>query len=240
MGLGHPSSQATNHTINHVHLPLTSKTKLPFCTACSKAKAHSLSHPSSSSIFSDLFDLLFLDVWGPSHILSTNGSRFYLSNVDDHSKYVFLFPFQSRVDISKLFFGFLQFVSNFFSTNILVVQTDSGRKFFPFHCLLQSFGILQRITCPYSHAPNGTIERQCRHIVETSLALLANASMPTKYWVEAFQIAIFLIIHMLTLVLSNRSPFQNLFGTTLDYKFLLFLGVQVSLISIHITNIRLI
>lgn len=83
--LGHPSSQAITYTTYHFQLSLTSKIKLPFCTTCSQAKTHALSHPSSFSRSHASFYLLFLVVWRPSLVLSTNGSQFYLSIVDDFS-----------------------------------------------------------------------------------------------------------------------------------------------------------
>jgi histone deacetylase 1/2 len=49
------------------------------------------------------------------------------------------------------------------------------------------------VSCPHAHQQNGSAERKHRHIVEVGLALLANASMPLKYWDEAFLTATFLI-----------------------------------------------
>lgn len=67
----------------------------------------------------------------------------------------------------------------------------------------QSCGIFHLITCVNSHAQNGTIEQFHQHMVETGLTLLNQASMPSKYWVEAFQMAIFLIYRMPTPILKN-------------------------------------
>ena len=44
----------------------------------------SLSEKRSSRVL----DLLFMDVWGPSPTLSSSGNRYYLSIVDDYSRYV--------------------------------------------------------------------------------------------------------------------------------------------------------
>jgi histone deacetylase 1/2 len=43
------------------------------------------------------------------------------------------------------------------------------------------------------HQQNGPAERKHRHIVEVGLSLLAYASMPLKYWDEAFLTAVYLI-----------------------------------------------
>jgi hypothetical protein len=48
------------------------------------------------------------------------------------------------------------------------------------------------------------VERKHRHIVDVGLSLLAHASMPLKFWDEAFYMAAYLI---------NRTP-TKLLGTT--------------------------
>jgi hypothetical protein len=50
---------------------------------------------------------------------------------------------------------------------------------------------------PHAHQQNGVAERKHQHIVEVGLALLANASMPLKYWDQAFLTATHLM---------NRTP----------------------------------
>jgi hypothetical protein len=42
------------------------------------------------------------------------------------------------------------------------------------------------MSCPHAHKQNGSAERKYHHIVKVGFALLANASMPLKYWDDAF------------------------------------------------------
>jgi histone deacetylase 1/2 len=46
--------------------------------------------------------------------------------------------------------------------------------------------ITHHVSCPHAHQQNGSAERKHHHIIEVGLALLANASMPLKFWDEAF------------------------------------------------------
>lgn len=73
--------------------------------------------------------------------------------------------------MSLISFFFLRYVINYFSANVQVVQSDWGGKFSPLQKLFQSYGIVHRIMCPYSHAQNGSIQSCHRHIVETVLTL---------------------------------------------------------------------
>lgn len=49
--------------------------------------------------------------------------------------------------------------------------------------------------------------------------------MPSQYWYESFQTAIFLINQMPTPILNHKSPFQTLFHHPPDYKFLRTFGL---------------
>jgi len=66
----------------------------------------------------------------------------------------------------------------------------------------------------------------CRHqyIVETGLTLLGQCSAPLRFWNYAFELSVYLINHMSTLVLQNKSPFECLFRRTPDYNFLCTFG----------------
>jgi hypothetical protein len=65
---------------------------------------------------------LFLDVWGPAAVTSVNNNRFYLSVVDDFSKYTWLFPLASKSEVCATFLRFKQLVETFFNTKIKSVQ----------------------------------------------------------------------------------------------------------------------
>jgi hypothetical protein len=64
------------------------------------------------------------------------------------------------------------------------------------------------------HQQNGDVERKHHHIVEMGLALLAHASMPLKYWDEAFLAVTYLINYTPTKLLSYDTPIYMLLGTT--------------------------
>lgn len=77
------------------------------------------------------FELMFGDDWGPFPELSTNGSRFYLSIVDEFIKFIWFFPLQAKSDVLKFCIAFLQFVNYFFSTKVRAVQRIGEENFVP-------------------------------------------------------------------------------------------------------------
>jgi hypothetical protein len=58
------------------------------------------------------------------------------------------------------------------------------------------------------------------HLIETSLALFEESSIPKLFWDEACQTSCCLINRMPTPILGNLSPFEKLNQKPPDYHFL--------------------
>lgn len=81
-------------------------------------------------------------------------------------------------------------------------------------------GIVHHISSPHTHQQNGSAERKHRHIVEIGLTLLAHASIPIKFWDDAFLTSTFLIKRTPSRVISLSTPLERLFGSKPNYLFL--------------------
>ena len=97
------------------------------------------------------------------------------------------------------------------------MQTDWGGEYEKLGSFFQRIGIAHRVSCPHAHQQNGRAERKHRHIVEVGLALLANASVPLKFWDQAFLTATYLINLLPSKVINYDTPIQRLFHETPDY-----------------------
>jgi histone deacetylase 1/2 len=49
-------------------------------------------------------------VWGPASVLSTTGAKYYVSFLDDYSKFLWLFPIQLKSDVERVFLNFQTYV----------------------------------------------------------------------------------------------------------------------------------
>jgi histone deacetylase 1/2 len=75
---------------------------------------------------------------------------------------------------------------------------------------LSNHDISHYTTAPHTPQQNGVTEKRHRHLIETGLTLLHDASLSISYWPHAFQTTAYLINHQPTL-LQNKSPFEVLF-----------------------------
>jgi hypothetical protein len=99
-----------------------------------------------------------------------------------------------------------------------------GGEYRNLHSYFGSKCIINRISCPHTHQQQGCVERKHRHLIDTTLALLAESNLPKKLWDEACLTSCYLINCMPTPLLNNKSPFEKLFNKILDHTFLKVFG----------------
>jgi histone deacetylase 1/2 len=198
----------------------TIKNKQVFsATKPSASRWHSrLGHPSFRIVQQVLskYELLFFDVWGPAPS-SVGRFTYYVSFIDDFSKFSWIYLLKKKSDVFQIFCNFQQLVEHQFDKKILVVQSDWGGEYEKLNSFFKQIGIEHHVSCPHAHQQNGSAKRKHRHIVEVGLALLANASMPLKFWDEAFLTATYLINMLPSEVINHETPIERLLHKTPDY-----------------------
>jgi histone deacetylase 1/2 len=98
------------------------------------------------------------------------------------------------------------------------MQTDWRGEYQTLNSFFQRVGISNLVSYSHAHQQNGPAKRKHRHIVEVGLSLLAYASMPLKYWDEAFLTAVYLINRLPSKVIQSQTPMECLFGSSNEYS----------------------
>jgi hypothetical protein len=216
--LGHPSSAIVTQVISRNKLPLLGEASCSLvCDACQQAKSHQLPYTRSDSKSSSPLELIFSDVWGPA-IESVGRYRYYVSFIDDFSKFTWIYLIKHKSDVFHKFQDFQAMVERQFNKKILAVQSDWGGEYERLNSFFTKIGIMHHVSCPRTHQQNGAAERKHRHIVEVGLSLLSYASMPLKYWDEAFIVAVHLINRLPSRVIHFTTPLERLSNQKPDYS----------------------
>jgi histone deacetylase 1/2 len=225
--LGHASSRVVQQVVNRHSLPVVNDMNNGHvCDACQLGKSHQLPYPKSSSVSTGPLDLIFSDVWGPAPT-SIGRYNYYVSFIDDHSKFTWIYMLRHKSEVFRIFHEFQTLVERQFERKIKTVQTDWDGEYQALNSFFKRIGIAHHVSCPHAHQQNGSAERKHRHIVEIGLSLLAHASLPLKFWDEAFSTAVFLINRLPSRVISNTTPFERLHNQQPDYTFLRVFGCAV-------------
>ena len=96
----------------------------------------------------------------PAPQLSCEGYQYYISFMDDFSRYLWIFPLQQKSDAVTVFLQFNKMVATQFCASIKCLQTDWGGEYRKFQSLLHDLGIGFMHPCPHTHQQNGKIERK--------------------------------------------------------------------------------
>ena len=221
--LGHPNDHVLRLVLTQCNIHSINKTTY-FCNSCYVGKSHRLSSSLSNTIYNSPLELIYNDLWGPSHVPSNEGYLYYVSFVDAFSWFTWLYPIKVKSEAITVFQSFKTMVELQFSSKIKSIQTNWGGEFRSFTSFLANHGIVYRLICPHTHHQNGIVERKHRHITELGLTLLQHASLPLKFWDYAFQIVLYLINRLPIAYLQFFVPYTVLYKTKPDYSFLKVFG----------------
>jgi histone deacetylase 1/2 len=116
--------------------------------------------------------LIFSDVWGPSPFCAGR-NKYYVSFIDDYSKFVWLYPLKHKSEVFQKFHEFQNLVERLFNRRIISMQTDWGGEYQKLHSFFERIGISHLVSCSHAQQQNGAAERKHRHIVEVGLAFIS-------------------------------------------------------------------
>ncbi|PKU65026.1 Retrovirus-related Pol polyprotein from transposon TNT 1-94 [Dendrobium catenatum] len=223
--LGHPS-RYTLATIAHAHSSVHISPKIFSCDSCKMAKSHRLPTSISQTIMHSPLYLIHSDVWGPVQTGSNQGYFYYVSFIDDFSKFTWVYPLIHKSDVFSKFIEFQNYAERQFSRRIHILRTDNGGEYInnKFKTLCNHNGIIHQTSCPHTPSQNGVAERKHRHLIETTRALLLQASVPQALWVDTLLTATYLINRLPSPNTHQKSPYKILFNRTPDYTHLRVFG----------------
>lgn len=127
------------------------------CISFQVEKSHKIPYVTKHVRSASLFALLYLDLCTfPKH--SYNNEKYFLSIMDDHSKYMWLFPLNTKDPTSSTFLYFKTMVKKQFSQPILAIQKVGRVEFKPLMSTLEKKGVMHGCTCSYILEQNGAME----------------------------------------------------------------------------------
>ncbi|WVZ10188.1 hypothetical protein V8G54_014718 [Vigna mungo] len=219
--LGHLSHDRLQ-LLQHKHGYINTDDNNNFCDACHRAKQKKLPYTASTSTSLSSFELLHIDIWGPT-TASMNGYKYLLTIVDDYSRYTWIIPMIDKSSVKNQILTFLCYVENQFQKKVKTIRTDNGVEFI-LQNMFSSKGIIHQTTCVETPEQNGVVERKHQHILNTTRALLFHSHLPLAFWCYAAKHAVFLINQMPTHVLQNETPHERLHGSPCDLSMLRVFG----------------
>ncbi|KAL5557118.1 hypothetical protein UlMin_039354 [Ulmus minor] len=124
--LGHLSFKRLDSLKNQLLYDNSEFNKTIPCYICPLAKQRRLSFTSNNHMSQFPFDLVHCDIWGPYHVSSHSGYRFFLTLVDDCTRFTWIFLLKQKSDVGVIIPKFFNMVTTQFNANIKVFRSDNA------------------------------------------------------------------------------------------------------------------
>ena len=148
--LGHPHAQKLlfmfkNGLIMNKYL-VSFQDVLFDCSSCKMGKSKTLPFPRHQEITTEYFDLIHTEVWGIAPYVSHSHHKYFVTFIDDYSRFTRVYFLNAKSDVFNAFKKFLALIENQFAKSIKTLRLDSGGEYVShaFRSFLQSKGIISQ------------------------------------------------------------------------------------------------
>ena len=203
--LGHIGRDRMTRLAREGLLGPLAKVDLPVCEPCLAGKA--CRKPFGKAVrATQPLELVHSDICGPMNVKARHGASYFLTFIDDYTRYGYVYLIAHRYEALECFKRFVAEVENQQEKNLKAFRTDRGREYLSdqFRELCETKGIRRQLTTPYTPQQNGVAERRNRTLLDMVRSMMAHANLPISFWGDALLAAAYIL---------NRVPSQSVSST---------------------------
>ncbi|KAJ9544859.1 hypothetical protein OSB04_024566 [Centaurea solstitialis] len=181
------------------------------CVACLKGKQHKASHKSKTiNTISAPLQLLHMDLFGPTNVMSIGKKSYCLVIIDDYSRFTWVFFLRTKDETSGLIKPFVKRVENQVNLRVKVIRSDNGTEFknADLNSFCEEKGIERQFSAPRTPQQNGVAERRNRTLIEAARTMLADSKLPITFWAEAVNTACYVQNRVHVVKSKGKTPYE--------------------------------
>lgn len=212
--------EAFGHPGQHVMLQL--KQKYPDlipnrpeqlnCPSCILSK---LTHRSGKPIAQRAkkpFEIVHSDLSGMFSVESLGRKRYYITFIDDFTRYAWIYFLQNKSDTFEILRNFVKKIENQYGVILKKLFSDNGGEYIDGRVeqFLAQHGIDHEYSPSHEHESNGVAERFNRTIVTKARTMLID--FPKFLWAEAIATSVYLYNRTPHRTINYQSPIELLDG----------------------------
>ncbi|KRX14696.1 Retrovirus-related Pol polyprotein from transposon TNT 1-94 [Trichinella nelsoni] len=182
------------------------KEKLPVCEICIKGKQTQSPFPKSQTKRRCRpLELIHTDICGPMRQNSIGGSKYFVTFIDDHSRWCETYFLKNRNEVLDAFMDFKSHAENQTGNKIKTLRSDNATEYCSekFQKFLRVNGIRHETSVQYTPQQNGVAERKNRTLLDMARCMLLESKLSLNFWAEAISTACYI---------RNRCPSRSLNG----------------------------
>ena len=167
----------------------------------------------------EVLELIHTDICGPFPTPSWNGQQYFITFIDDYSRYGYLYLIHEKSQALDVFKTFKAEVENQLGKTIKQVRSDRGGEYYgrydgsgeqrpgPFAKFLSEYGIIPQYTMPGSPTMNGVAERRNRTLKDMVRSMISHTTLPDSLWGEALKTAVYILNRVPTKA-TTETPYE--------------------------------
>ena len=166
-----------------------------FCEPCIDGKHHQQPFPKTGGERStELLGIVHSDVCGKIETKSLGGTEYFVTFIDDQSRYVWTYVLKHKSEVFKKFTEWKAMVERSSGMKLKKFRTDNGGEYTSneFEEYLKKDGVKHETSVPKTPQQNGVAERLNRTLVESVRSMLSDSKLPKRFWAEALSTATYL------------------------------------------------
>ncbi|GKA51293.1 retrotransposon protein, putative, ty1-copia subclass [Tanacetum coccineum] len=157
----------------------------------------------------DLLGLIHTDVCGPFKIVSRQGASYFVTFIDDFSRYGYIYLLKHKHEVFETFKVFQKEVENQLGKTIKSIHSDRGGEYMSQEFLdhLKEHGIIAHRTLPYTPQHNGVFKRRNRTLLDMVYSMMSQSTLPKSFWDYALESAA-RILNMVPTKKVEKTPYE--------------------------------
>lgn len=180
---------------------------LGLCENCIEGKQCKLPFGSRTKA-TRVLEIIHTDVCGPLNPISYDGSKYFVTFMDEFTHFVMVYCIKSKDEVLCKFKDYVNLVHNKFNVRVHKLRCDNGGEFssHEFKQFCSSEGIVLDYTTVYTPEQNGKSERLNRTLVEKMRSMISESGVPKTFWSEILYTATYLLNRSPTDYLGDKTP----------------------------------
>jgi transposase InsO family protein len=216
--LGHISQRRIERLVSNEILEPLNFSDLNDCINCIKGKQTNFRKYEAKRC-SEVLELIHTDICGPFPTATRNGQRYFISFIDDYSRYGYIYLIKEKAQALDMFKSFKAEVELQLNKRIKAIRSDRGGEYYgrydgsgeqcrgPFAQFIDECGIVPQYTLPGSPAMNGVSERRNRTLKDMVRSMMSRTTLPQNLWGEALKTAAYILNRVPTKA-TNKTPYE--------------------------------
>nr|GEU31249.1 hypothetical protein [Tanacetum cinerariifolium] len=159
--------------------------------ACMSGKTTRKTYSHQVKRAKDLLGLIHTDVCGPFIIMSRQGAYYFVTFIDDFSRYGYVYLLKHKHEVFETFKVFQKEVENQLGKTIKSLRSDRRGEYMSQEFLdhLKDHGIIAHRTPPCMPQHNRVLERRNKTLLDKVRSMMSQTTLPKSFWDYALKSA---------------------------------------------------